>query len=148
RANGLKFQGVVLPNGLLCDLCRPIAGSRHDAHILGRRNLNPKVANMQEGAPAQHAVYGDTACPNLFHVKRGYWRTPGQVASNRAMSVARISIDERFGKLVQQFPFSDYNKNLNLHLQHLQSYILRQLSLSTCKPACMAVRQAGVLSRT
>ncbi|CAM9212168.1 unnamed protein product, partial [Discosporangium mesarthrocarpum] len=83
--HGLKFQGVVLPNGLLCDWYRPVAWSGHDVYKLSRGNLNPKVANRQEGAPIQLVVHGDTAYPNLSHVKLGYRRTaniqPGQVDS-------------------------------------------------------------------
>ncbi|CAM9966532.1 unnamed protein product [Discosporangium mesarthrocarpum] len=47
RVHGLNYQGVVLPNGLLRDLCGPVVGSRHDAHMLDGSNLNPKVANMR-----------------------------------------------------------------------------------------------------
>ncbi|CAN0156318.1 unnamed protein product, partial [Discosporangium mesarthrocarpum] len=121
RVHSLKFQGLELPNGLLCDLHGPVAGSRHDVYMLGRINLNPKVVNMPEGAPVQYVVYGDTAYPNLSHVTRGYRQTPsiqpGQVASNWAMSVVRISTEWSFGKLVQQFPFLVYEKNPKLHLQ-------------------------------
>ncbi|CAM9614998.1 unnamed protein product [Discosporangium mesarthrocarpum] len=123
------------------DMYRPVAGSHHDAYMRGRSNLVPKVENMQECAPVQHVVYGDTAYLTLFHVKRGCRRTTniqqGQGASKMAMSVAGISIEWSFE---QQFPFLDYKKNLNLHLSSLlQSCILRQLSLSTCTPASMAV---------
>ncbi|CAM9442872.1 unnamed protein product [Discosporangium mesarthrocarpum] len=61
HVNGIKFQCVVLSNGLLCDVAGPALGRRHDAWWLRESNLNPKVRDPQEGLLVQYVVYGDTA---------------------------------------------------------------------------------------
>ncbi|CAM9605468.1 unnamed protein product, partial [Discosporangium mesarthrocarpum] len=77
RVHGLKIHRVVFPNGLLCDLCGPVTGNRHEAR------------NCLACSVRWHCILQPS------HVKRVNNRTaniqPGQVASNRAMSVTRIS---------------------------------------------------------
>ncbi|CAM9179015.1 unnamed protein product [Discosporangium mesarthrocarpum] len=113
RVHGLKFQGVVLPNRRFCDLHVSVVGSRHDAYMLGRSNLNPMAANVKE-------LCGDTAYPNLSHVKQGSgvpptfsqvrWlplgpcQWPGSASSGALESLYSIA-------------FLDYSKSQKLHLQ-------------------------------
>ncbi|CAM9761303.1 unnamed protein product [Discosporangium mesarthrocarpum] len=121
RVHGLKFQGAVLPNGLLVTCTDwPVAGSRHDAYIFGMSNPNPEVANMQEGEHVQHVVYGDTASSSFLTLS---WDTnePPTFSQVRWLPIRPYqwpgSASRSFGKLVQHFPILDYKKKLKLHLQ-------------------------------
>ncbi|CAM9691724.1 unnamed protein product [Discosporangium mesarthrocarpum] len=117
--NGIKFQGVVLPNGLLCDVSGPVVGRRHDAWLLKESNLNPKVRDAQEGLPVQYVVYGDTAYPMLSHVKQGsegdlpWKREKPTRGCPRVGSVLRRA----FGKVLQLWPFLDFENNSKLQIQ-------------------------------
>ncbi|CAN0254172.1 unnamed protein product, partial [Discosporangium mesarthrocarpum] len=62
RVSGIKFQGVVLSSGLLCDVSGAAVERRHDAWLLRESNLHPKIMDPQEGLPVQYVVYGDTDC--------------------------------------------------------------------------------------
>ncbi|CAM9138306.1 unnamed protein product [Discosporangium mesarthrocarpum] len=95
--NAVKFQGVVLPNGLLCDVAGPAVGRRHNAWLLRESKLNPKIRDAQEVLPVQYVEYGDTAYPMLSHVKR-VQREPNTITveereANKRMSTCRISIE-------------------------------------------------------
>ncbi|CAM9314529.1 unnamed protein product [Discosporangium mesarthrocarpum] len=117
RVNSIKFQGVMLPNGLLCDVAGPAGGRRHDSWLIGESNLNPKVRDALEGLPVQYVVYGDTVHPMLFHVGRLNTITVEEREANKGMSTCRISIEWAFGKVLQLWPFVDFEKNRKLHLQ-------------------------------
>lgn len=103
RKHGLKYQVVMLPNGLLADVHGPFPGRRHDAFLLRESALNARLAAAQAGAAAQCKVYGDAAYPILSHISRGFRGanlTPQQSADNTAMSKARICVDWGFGKVL------------------------------------------------
>ncbi|CAM9718435.1 unnamed protein product, partial [Phaeothamnion confervicola] len=100
RLHGLKFQGVMNPNGIVSDMYGSVVGRRHESHLLARSNLNNRMATAQAGNPRQYKIYGDAAYPMLSHISRGCRGavfTPPQRACNLAMSEARIFVEWRFG---------------------------------------------------
>ncbi|CAM9211268.1 unnamed protein product [Discosporangium mesarthrocarpum] len=146
RLNGIKFQGVVLPNGLLCDVAGPAVGRRNDAWLLMESNLNPKVCDALEGLPVQYVVYGDTAYSMLSQVKRGqretYTITVEEREANKRMSTCRISIGRAFGKVLQLWPFLDFEKNSQLHLQPI-AHLCIVGALLTNMHTCLYGSQTG-----
>ncbi|CAN0282593.1 unnamed protein product [Discosporangium mesarthrocarpum] len=92
RTNGIKFQGVVLPNGIIAHLWCPVVGRRLDSYLLRRSTLNTGLAADQLGNPGRYCTYGDSAYPNLSHNKRSYkptaaGLTPYEASENTGGSV-------------------------------------------------------------
>ena len=102
RTHGLKWQGLMLPNGIIADLYGPYPGRRHDSFLLGDSMLNDRLQLWQQNEPVQYKVYGDSAYPVQSHISRGHKGvalTEAQQRENRDMSAARICVEWGFGKV-------------------------------------------------
>jgi hypothetical protein len=120
RVHALKFQGVVVPDGMIMDLWGPVPGSRNDGYLLAQSQINRRLAQAQVGAPIQYKLYGDAAYRTDTHITSGHKGanlTRAQVQENRSMSKARECVEWGFGKIVVQFAFCDFKKNLKVFLQ-------------------------------
>ncbi|CAM9488149.1 unnamed protein product [Discosporangium mesarthrocarpum] len=51
RNHGIKFQGVVLPHGIIADLCHPVVGRCHDGYLMTRSSLNAGLREAPSGQP-------------------------------------------------------------------------------------------------
>ena len=118
--HSLKFQSVVIPNGLIANLFGPMSGWRHDAALLNNTGIPDHTVTNMNGPDGQHlTVYGDLDYPLTSRVIRPF---PGQNLSeeqqafNTAMSKVRQSVEWEFGKVVPMWPFLDFEKNLKLLL--------------------------------
>ena len=72
RVHALKFQSVVLPNGLIANLNGPYEGRRHDATMLNESGLLrdlQAVAWANDGTPLCTCLYGDPAYPLGIHLQ-------------------------------------------------------------------------------
>ena len=99
--HSLKFQSLVIPNGLIANLCGPAEGRRHDAGMLnesGLLNALQAYAHTPTGHP--FCIYGDPTyplrpqlmCPHRPGDYAGPL-TPQMRAFNAAMSSVRISVE-------------------------------------------------------
>jgi hypothetical protein len=120
RVHCLKWQGVVMPNGIISDLNGPFSGRRHDSYLMTESQLNGRLANAQAGNASQYKAFGDKAYAILSHVSRG-WQGVGltarQQADNKHMSACRIAIEWAFGNVLNLWAFVDYKKNQKLFQQ-------------------------------
>ena len=65
------------------------------------------------------ALYGDPAYPVRVHLQvpyRGAGITPQMELYNKAMSAVRMSVEWRFGDIVNYFKFLDFKNNLKFSL--------------------------------
>ena len=101
RGHELKFQSIMLPDGLAGHLFGPVEGRRHDTSVLqysGLCNL------LQENFPYYY-VFGDQGYPihaSLISPFRGQNRTDEQAAWNGEMSRVRISVEWGFHLIVSK----------------------------------------------
>lgn len=118
RVHALKWQGVILPNGIIGDLHGPEVGRRHDAFLMRQSTLNARLAQAQVGHAVQYKVFGDAAYAIMSHVKRGWtgMLNNQQRLDNMHMAQACIAVEWGFGKVVNDYAFVDH-KNLKLFLQ-------------------------------
>ncbi|KAK6165596.1 hypothetical protein SNE40_022496 [Patella caerulea] len=103
----------------------PIEGRRHDAGMLRESGLLPLIEGFERNGEPM-ALYGDPAYPlrpQLVTPYRGDL-TDEQEAFNRSMSMARVSVEWIFGKIVTYWPFIDFKKNQKLYLQPVGLYYL------------------------
>ncbi|XP_068677291.1 uncharacterized protein [Montipora foliosa] len=120
RLHSLKFQAVVLPNGLIGNLFRPVEGRRHDAGMLADSRLLDQLqlfAHSPLGNP--FCLYGDPAYPLRIHLQapfRDRALTPLMVDFNKSMSTVRESVEWLFNDIATYFKYIDFKKNLKIGL--------------------------------
>ena len=73
RYHTLKFQSVVVPNGLIANSYGPVEGKRHDSGML----MDPGLLNqLQQYSFGQNqrplCIYGDPAYPLRVHLQAGF----------------------------------------------------------------------------
>ena len=136
RAHGLKFQSIMLPNGIIGDLYGPVEGCRHDAAMLRESTLLHRLQqNFNRPDGTTYQLYGDPAypvSPYLLAPFGGAARTEDQNAWNKKMSRVRQSVEWGFGNVVRKFAFLDYKKNLKIYLQPVGVYYVVGVLLVNC----------------
>lgn len=63
---------------------------------------------------------------------RGQQLTPADKEFSKAMSAAHFSVEWTFGKIIQQFAFLDFRKNLKILLQPVGKYYFVGTLLTNC----------------
>ena len=137
RVHGLKIQSVVLQNGLIGHMFGPSEARRHDCAVLRLSGLMDQLEEKQwKTADGYYfAMYGDPAYPSrdyLLSPFKGARLTDEENAFNKAMSSVRECVEWEFGKILSNFAFLDYRKNLKIHLQPVAKFYLVGALLSNC----------------
>ncbi|OXA55035.1 hypothetical protein Fcan01_10212 [Folsomia candida] len=134
RQHGLKYQSVVLPNGLIANLYGPVSGRRHDSYMLAESNL---MWNLQNHLGAENLhLYGDKGYALQQHLITPYQGNdlpPQHRQFNLVISRMRICVEWEFGELFEQFAFLDLKKNQKIYLQPLGKYMAVATILKNCK---------------
>ena len=111
-------------------------GRCHDAFMLGQSGLLPKLRNITKPNREPYIIiYGDPAyglSRNILAPFRGAVLTAEERQFNSAMSKVRVSVEWGFGKIMQNFAFVDFKKNLKILLQHVTKYYLVAGILTNC----------------
>ncbi|XP_049516984.1 uncharacterized protein LOC125942770 [Dermacentor silvarum] len=144
RLHALKYQSLMCPNGLICELDGPYPGSKHDAGIFHDSGLYKKLEKLNEGNQ-QFVLYGDPAYPLrplLMKPYGGTRKTVQQEKFNAAMSAVRQSVEWGFGKIISEFAFLDFKKNQKVLLQAVPRMYRVAVILTNCH-ACMYGNQVS-----
>lgn len=109
RAHGIKFQSVVVPNGLLFNLHGPNAGRFPDSRILCKSGLMALMAELSDLAGEHYVLYADSAYALEPHLLRGLKRNMLRTQEDRdyqtAMNSPRTSVEWGFGEVAQDWPW-------------------------------------------
>lgn len=145
RTHGLKYQSVMMPNGLIGNLYGPVEGSKHDSSMLRESGVLDQISHftLADGRPL--VLYGDKAYPiyaNLITPYRGVALTPEEKRFNLLMNAERISVEWGFGKVATNFAFTNYAPNLKLYLQPIALYYRVAAILTNCH-TCLYGSQTG-----
>ena len=95
RHHGLKFQSVIVPDGMIVQMFGPVEGRRHDTTVLKESKLEQALT----GLPRNAYVYGDQAYPVrpwLLSPYRGANKPIYMRAWNRRMRTVRISVEHGY----------------------------------------------------
>lgn len=119
RVHAIKFQSVVLPNGLIANLHGPYEGRRHDSTMLQESGL---IGDLQRvawinGSPL--CLYGDPAYPLNLHLLapfREVQLTQQMASFNQRMSAVRVSVEWMFGTITNYYKFMDFKNQLKIGL--------------------------------
>ena len=117
KCHGMKFQAVVIPNGLVAHLSGPFRAPQNDMGVLRESRLLERLERyaIQPGSspndPPQwrfYQLYGDSAYGVSSVMISPYCGvvppTPEQRAWNAAMGGVRISVEHGFGLILQDWP--------------------------------------------
>lgn len=136
RCHGLKFQGIVYPDGIIAHLSKSFSGNRHDSGILKDSGILDILEESFKGIGGRRmCIYGDQAYPILPFLLRpfhGANLNALQFRFNRVMSLSRISVEWSFGKVIKIFAFLDFKKNLKLLLQPVDRIYIVGALLTNC----------------
>lgn len=128
RKHCLKFQSVMAPNGLVANLSGPYAGKRHDSGMLAESGLLPLLQQTMNKANGEaYCLYGDPAYPLSHHLQapfRSANLTAEEQLFNKDMSSVRQCVEWGFEKVVNNFAFVDFRKNLKLFQQPIGKYYI------------------------
>ena len=100
KVHALKFQSVVLPNGIITHMYRPVEGKRHDCSMLRMSDLLTKLslnACDKNGNPL--CLYGDPAYPLHTDIQQNF---------NKSMSQVRIAVEWLLGDISKWWAFIDF----------------------------------------
>lgn len=107
----LKWQGLMMPNGMQPFPFGPICGSNHDAFMLGKSNLLPVLHYLMARIGRVYSLYGDLAYPDDACLMRPIlFAQPGsrEEELNRIMSSLRIAVEWGFGRMASLWPWLDF----------------------------------------
>lgn len=147
--HGIKFQSVVTPDGIISHLAGPFEGCRHDVAMLMESGLLELMEEGLRDPQDAYCVYGDGGYPmsvNLVSPFKGDVITDDEAAFNVEMGRFRVSVEWMFAKVVQQFAFVDFKKNLKFFLQPIALYYAVACILTNCHTALYGSAQASDLS--
>lgn len=139
RVHGLKYQAVVMPNGLVAHFYGPMSGRRHDATLLRESQILQKIRNMRSTDGLPLVLYGDKAYAldqNLITPYRGVDLTVEQREFNYSMNKGRIAVEWTFGKVSSLFAFVKFAPNQKLYLQPIGSYYKVATIITNCHSCC------------
>ena len=122
KVHSLKYQSVVIPNGLIASMYGHVEGKRHDCQmltwsgLLGKLTRNARNTRNTAGQPL--CIYEDPAYPLHIHLQALFKSTlnPQQEAFNKSMSAVHVSVEWLFGDIVYLFALLDFKKKCKFHL--------------------------------
>lgn len=123
----MVFQSVVAPNGLIVYPDGPWPGRRHVAGIFTNRRLIEALTAKMQDLGKVFTIYSDPAYPVSQYLDGPFRKTTGQLTEyqiqyNTDMSACRTCVECAFEKIVTQFAFFDYQKNLRVLHQPFGKY--------------------------
>ena len=130
--HALKFQSVVIPNGLICNLNGPFEGHRHDSGMLAEsRLLDQHQLHAYTPNEEPLCIYGDPAYPIRVHLQapyRGNRLITLQKGYNTAMSNVRVSVEWLFKEILTYFAFVDLKNVCSMRLTNKLKNMSLQVS--------------------
>ena len=112
KVHAIKFQSVVVPNGLIANLYDPAEGRRHGSSMLGDsglfRDLRQHVHRPSNNILCLYGNPGYLLRPQLMGPFQGGAKTPLQNSWIKAMSQLRVSVEWIFVDILDYFKFLDF----------------------------------------
>jgi hypothetical protein len=137
RGHGLKWQSICAPVGLILDLFGPLVGRHSDSTMLGRSNLEAKLAAVSAAIGYHIIVYADSAYAATPHVMRGLKRnmihTYAQRRCNKVTNRVRTSVEWGFGVMKKDWPFLEHPGNAKIFQSPIGLIWPLAALLSNCK---------------
>lgn len=134
RQHGLKYQGIVTPDGMTVSLCGPFAGSIHDQNMLDSSSILEEMEQQLDCTGiggVYYALYGDPAyreTQRMIRPIRAAEADSPQAHLNYFMSQVRICVEWEFGHVATLFSFVRFKPGQKLYLSRVaQFYVVATL---------------------
>ncbi|KZV71349.1 hypothetical protein PENSPDRAFT_577890 [Peniophora sp. CONT] len=132
RYHALKFESIVIPNGLIAFLFGPEAGRRNDLHLLDISGIAELCYDYcftmsPDGTRRYFQLYGDGAYGDSEvllspFVADGENLAPEEQWFNAEMSDMRVAVEHGYGIVVNNWPFLNCTSKHRLFLSPVASY--------------------------
>ena len=127
RIHSIKFQSVVIPNGLIANLHGPFKGKRHDSTMPQQTDIPKELRRVafHNGHPL--CFYGDPAYPLGVHLQAPFKNiqlTPQMVLYNATMSEVRVAVEWLFGNITNYFKFIYFKSQLQINMSSVGKFYI------------------------
>jgi hypothetical protein len=133
KCNGVKFQGIVTPDGLIASFAGPVVAGKSDFALLMKSGIVEKVEALwhEHATPLNEELYlyGDPAycsssvCIGAFKNPPFGRMTPSQKLFNTEMSRHRISVEHGFGLVKNLWMLLALQSTLRTGLSPVTSWV-------------------------
>jgi hypothetical protein len=125
RKHCVKWQGIMLPNGIMPMPYGPVSGSHHDSWLLDQSRVLDVMRRCCRGLGCTFQLYGDPAYPQSQYLS-GPYRSEGldkeEALFNVGMSSTRIANEWGFGKIKLLWAYLDFENGQKVYLNDVQKY--------------------------
>lgn len=113
--NGLKYQILVFPDGLIIDCHGPYGGRDNDVFILRASGLDDRLQSLCDDGDDPWFVYGDpaytfTGARYIIGPFRVANPSPEQEHFNKTMSKVRVSVENAIGTVTNKWCALDFTR--------------------------------------
>jgi hypothetical protein len=139
KSHGLKFELVVLPNGLTSWLFGPVEGRRHDCFVLNMGGLKNNLDGLNETCVM---TYGSEICviADKGYAIHKFIQTPykgsnldeQQLAFNDLVNSVRMCVEWNFSKITTYFAQLDFFRNQKILLSSIGTMYICAAFFSNC----------------
>lgn len=146
RVHSLKYQAIMFPDGIIGHISGPFDGRRHDASIYALSGIDAEIRPFLHKNGIMYHIYGDPAYPlSSFIISPfgGSRTTLEQEEFNKSMSSVRETVEWGFSRVVANFAFLDFKKNLKLEIQDIGHYYPIGVLLTNCY-SCLNDNQISI----
>jgi nuclease HARBI1 len=114
HTHGLKFQGIMVPSGLIAHLWGPIPARRHDQYVLHESYLTSQLSQPPFAGLVVYADGGYVCTTGIVAPYTGNM-TNSQMDFNKLMSVHRVSVEHGFGRVQALFSMLNVKHVTRIH---------------------------------
>lgn len=133
HGHGSKWQGIVVPNGLIIVMDGPYEGRASDLTMYLDSGLDQRIQDLMKGKERLY-LFGDQAYSCQHNILTPY-PTPSTLAEQRfnsSLQIARLSVEWAFGWVVGRFTANHFHKNLKTNLQPIGPLWSVSVLLANC----------------
>ena len=127
KCHSVKWQGIMLPNGIMPMPFGPVNGRRNDGFMVQKSGIEQIMRRANRTLDRTYCLYGDAAYGSS-NVLQGPFKesegplTPAEEQFNAAMSAMRVPNEWGFGKVKVLFAFVSFSRPLKPLLSPIGYY--------------------------
>ena len=138
--HGIKFQSIVIPDGLFASMYGPVNGNRRDSFLLSTSGLFDKLQTFMPDLPSSDgfSLYGDPAYPQSIYIVGGYMNPLNgstHALWNTSMSKVHEVVGWGFANILSQWSFLDFRAGMKIFQSPVAKYYIVgvfPVNLQTC----------------
>ena len=141
RKHCVKWQGLMLPNGIMPMPYGPVHGRHHDSYMLDQSRLVRVMRRCCRHVGKTYQLYGDPAYPQSPWIGGPFRHAHLDFAEsqfNAQMSSTRIANEWGFGRIKLLWAYLDFENGQKIYLNDVKKYWPVAQILTNCHACCYA----------